>query len=338
MRKIDAFSLAGLMLIATTAVAQVDCAKEALFKDLENVKNDYVLKTILIESTDKNEWDSKKSGGSVEAVIYGVPIKADYDEASNWASGFRQRTGMSVDERNRTAAVTSRLSERGLEAYKTCVLANSKQPFVLSVKRASKNLIVVEGLWRPSDFEFQALREVTVQVQGGKVLTSPPKRPVAREEWQFQIARDKNEEVSALVQMNFENNSGQEVSYSREVYVPPFEDIKVQKKVRNRESSQVYSLRPGSGSVGDSRPVLEQASEGWQIIRGSADVKWTLIQGNGVSTANALSTQPNKITGTIRISHPPAHAAEAADAKIVWQEEQTVIIKDGVEVGPLAVN
>lgn len=317
--------------VSPVNAAERDCTKEALFKDQSAVRKDYVLKTALIQSMSRDEWEDHQTSTSGQAVVYGVPVKGSYSDAKSWSNRFQDASGFALDERNTTSEVTSRLSQNGLEAYKACLEKDSNDQLLLTVTRATPKLIVIEGKWRPT-FEADFFQGIDVGANGAEIISRPPRHPVPNTSWQFQLRRQPDNEVSVLVTMTFKDGKGDLQEISREVYVPPYLDVEVRRESRQRESDQIYMLRPGSGATETTANIDERPTEGYRIVDGSVSVNWTMCRTLGSpqpSCTDHLEVRPERISGTIKMTHPPAHAAEAADAKIRWAEERYVIVRNG---------
>lgn len=75
----------------------------------------------LAYNVSSNEWDEASKNGGASAVIYGVPVSANYDEYKRKVRQQAQQFHINSLERHFLAYVTSTLTQNNLDAYKACL-------------------------------------------------------------------------------------------------------------------------------------------------------------------------------------------------------------------------
>lgn len=114
--------------IPTSGYAQQNCS-EALIVDTYNDSSESSRDYRLSKFVTEGQWNELKKGGSGRAVIYGVPIGASYSEYQANSRFKEQQTGESLTEHQARNILWTGLSDNSLEAYTTCLHANSSGLF-----------------------------------------------------------------------------------------------------------------------------------------------------------------------------------------------------------------
>lgn len=124
----------------------VDCAK-GLITSSFNVeqfwKNDRRL-SILV---DRDVYDTAKSSMGVEAILYGVPLGANFDQYRSMAESLRSRYSETVTRQSAFSYQWSGLDAAVLNAYRDCLSFNRGQGLTLSAGSATENDIELIVRW-----------------------------------------------------------------------------------------------------------------------------------------------------------------------------------------------
>ncbi|ANM17178.1 galactose-binding domain-containing protein [Rhizobium sp. N541] len=106
-----------MILFAGPAIAQTCHAPS----DTASVVTNDEQRLSLAYNVSSNEWDEENKNFGAAAVIYGVPVSANYDEYKRKVREQAQQLNINSLQRHFLAYVTSTLTQNDLDAYKACL-------------------------------------------------------------------------------------------------------------------------------------------------------------------------------------------------------------------------
>lgn len=137
-----------LCLISTAALCQQQDCSKALIEYHRSGSTSLVSTLSAAYSMSEGEWSRRQQGGSANAVVYGVPLGASYQDFKDRVSQRAEQFHIDRFDARAQSYAESDLSNNGLEAYKTCLRGGGG--FQLFAGDTSTNTYTVRLLNQPN--------------------------------------------------------------------------------------------------------------------------------------------------------------------------------------------
>jgi hypothetical protein len=157
---------------AAAAASHVEQCDGALAKDIYDSSTHYTVDWRLATLVTRDEWNQSNQGGGVNAVIYGIPVGASYDDYKNNVSQFMASHNESLNIDYSRSIAWQELSANDLAAYEACLAAlRAGAPgFYLTADHAERDKIILTVYYEAGAHDPN---EVKLQWGGDKSVLPP---------------------------------------------------------------------------------------------------------------------------------------------------------------------
>lgn len=120
-------AIVSLISFSTTAgLCQTQDCSKALVVANENISSSVATQLSVAYNMSEGEWAQRKTNASANAVIYGVPVGASYEDYKNNVRQRAEAFHLDRFEQRAYAYATSGLNQSSVEAYKACLQSVQK--------------------------------------------------------------------------------------------------------------------------------------------------------------------------------------------------------------------
>lgn len=144
----------------------------------------------------ETQYEDLKRGMSGDAVIYGVPVGANYDEYRAASSEMIRQSGVQLSERQMRNVLWTGLNDASSQAYQACLRA-SRYGLILYPRAATRNQVEFVLEYRPTD--AGTTLQITWQGAPANILAALPSSIEANAVRRFVVARPQGTEEFILV-------------------------------------------------------------------------------------------------------------------------------------------